>query len=215
MCPASPDAARGSSSRRSYWHNLSGDVYLGATSRSWKAEWHQNSDRMDVRRNPLCDLGDAGPDSRMSTFGGGASAEVGVPASVCFDLVCDTPRIPEWHRAIKTVETLERDEQGRASLVRTRIDALVAQLEVDLRITYDEPSAVRMWRESGDLRDLFACWTFEDIGDGRAIASFSTEFDPGPLLSRFARGPLYRRLESLLAGQPPEGLKQAAESRLV
>ena len=69
-----------------------------------------------------------------------------------------------------------------------------------------------MRRESGDLKHLTVTWTFEALGDGRAHASFQTEFDPGPILSLLAKGPLFARLEALLTKQPPEGLKQAIEA---
>ncbi|MHB8233473.1 MAG: type II toxin-antitoxin system RatA family toxin [Solirubrobacteraceae bacterium] len=147
----------------------------------------------------------------MSRFGGSSSAIIDAPAGACFALVCDTPRTPEWHEAIKGVEVLERDGNGRTSLVSTSIDALVTRVHVMLRLTYDEGRTVSMRRESGDLRDLTACWTFEDLGEGQSRVMFETEFDPGRVLSAFARGPVYNRLQALLAEQPPAGLKRALE----
>jgi ribosome-associated toxin RatA of RatAB toxin-antitoxin module len=148
----------------------------------------------------------------VSRFGGSSSAEINAPAGVCFQWVCDTPRTPDWHQAIEAVEVLERDGAGRTSLVKARIDAVVAQVELDLRLTYEEEHVLHMRRESGDLKQLTATWVFEDLGGGRTHAGFRTEFDPGRVLSMLARGPLLSRLEALLAKQPPEGLKQALEA---
>ena len=125
--------------------------------------------------------------------------------------MCDTPRTPEWHEAIDGVEVLELDANGRTSLVNASIDALVTHVHVMLRLSYAEGRKVDMRRESGDLRDLTACWTFEDLGDGQSRVMFETEFDPGRVLSTFARGPVYNRLQALLAEQPPAGLKRALE----
>jgi ribosome-associated toxin RatA of RatAB toxin-antitoxin module len=147
----------------------------------------------------------------VTRFGGASSSEIGAPVAVCFDLVCDTVRTPDWHQAIAAVEILECDGDGRASLVRTSIDALVARVEVDLCFTYVEQRALHMRRESGDLKDLTVAWTFEELEDGRTHAGFQTEFDPGRVLSLLARGPIVGRLEGLLARQPPVGLKQAVE----
>jgi len=133
--------------------------------------------------------------------------------AACFELVCDTLRTPEWHRAVTATLILERDDEGRTSLVRTSIDAIVTQVAVDLRLTYDGQRALHMERESGDLRDLTVTWMFEDLGDGRTRAVFQTEFDPGRLLSLLATGPVVRRLEAHLAEQPPEGLRRAVEAR--
>ncbi len=147
----------------------------------------------------------------MSRFGGSSAAEIAAPAAACFELVCDTPRTPDWHEAITEVEVLER-EAGRTSLVRARIDALVTRVEVHLSLTYDEHRAVHMRRASGDLSDLSVTWTFEDLGEARTRADFQIDFDPGRVLSLFAKGPLVARLEAHLAKQPPEGLKRAVET---
>ncbi|MGO8905535.1 MAG: type II toxin-antitoxin system RatA family toxin [Solirubrobacteraceae bacterium] len=148
----------------------------------------------------------------MSDFGGESSVEIAAPAAVCFELVCDTPRTPDWHQAIAAVEVLERDGHGRTSLVRASIDALVTRVQVELPLSYEEHRALYMRRESGDLTDLTVTWTFEDLGDGRSQASFQIQFDPGRVLSMLARGPVVARLETLLAKQPPEGLKRAVET---
>jgi ribosome-associated toxin RatA of RatAB toxin-antitoxin module len=148
----------------------------------------------------------------LSRFGGVSAAEIRAPAAVCFELVCDTPRTPEWHEAIAAVEVLERDSDGRTSLVRTSIDATVTQIQLDLRCTYEQGRVLHMRRESGDLKDLTATWVFEDLGDGCTRAGFRTEFDPGRVLSLLAKGPIFGRLETLLTKQPPEGLRQAVEA---
>ncbi len=147
----------------------------------------------------------------MSRFSGASCVEIAAPAAACFRLVCDTPRTPQWHQAIAAVEILECDRDGRSSLVRASIDALVTTVDVDLRLSYQEPGVVHMRRESGDLRELTATWTFEDLGGGHTRAGFETEFDPGRVLSLLARGPVVARLNALLAEQPPAGLKWAIE----
>jgi ribosome-associated toxin RatA of RatAB toxin-antitoxin module len=148
----------------------------------------------------------------LSRFGGSSSAEIAAPAAACFQWVCDTPRTPDWHEAIAAVEVLERDGDGRTSLVAASINAMVAQVKLNLRLTYEEDRTLHMERESGDLKHLTVTWSFEDLGDGRTRASFQTEFDPGRILSLLAKGPIFARLETLLTKQPPEGLKQAVEA---
>ncbi len=153
-------------------------------------------------------------DTALSRFGGASSAEIAAPIAACFELVCDTLRTPEWHRAVMATMILERDDEGRTSLVKTSIDAIVTQVAVDLRLSYDGQRALRMERVSGDLRDLTATWTFEDLGGGRTQANFQTEFDPGRVLSLLAASPVVRKLEAHLAEQPPDGLRQAVEGKL-
>ncbi len=148
---------------------------------------------------------------RVTRFAGGSSVIIDAPVAACFEMVCDTPRTPEWHQAIQATEVLERDADGRTSLVRVSIDAIVTRVKVELRLDYSDSREVSMRRESGDLRDLTVLWTFDDVGQDRSRATFETEFDPGRVLSAFARGPVYARLQTLLAEQPPAGLKRQVE----
>jgi len=149
----------------------------------------------------------------MTRFAGASTAVIDATATTCFEAVCDTPSTPDWHQAIRAVEILERNNEGRTSLVRVNIDAMVTTVNVLLRLSYDEPHTITMEREAGDLRHLTVRWTFQEIGDGRSQASFETEFDPGRVLSAFAKGPIYARLQQLLAEQPPAGLKTHLEQR--
>lgn len=148
---------------------------------------------------------------RVSRFAGKSEVIIDAPVEACFEMVCDTPRTPEWHQAIQSTEVLERDADGRTSLVRVSIDAIVTRVQVELRLDYHEAREVSMRRESGDLRDLSVLWAFDDLGQERSRAKFETEFDPGRVLSAFARGPVYARLQTLLAEQPPVGLKRQIE----
>jgi ribosome-associated toxin RatA of RatAB toxin-antitoxin module len=147
----------------------------------------------------------------LTRFSGQSSVEVAASPEACFDLVCDTPRTPTWHEAIRAVEILERDADGRTSLVRAHVDALVATVALDLRLSYQQPGLVRMLREGGDLRDFTATWTFDQSEHGQTRAGFEMQLDPGRGLSLLARGPLVARLRTLLAEQPPLGLKRAVE----
>ncbi len=148
----------------------------------------------------------------MSGFGGGASVEIHAPPAACFQTVADTLRTPEWHKSIEAVQILQRDPDGRTSLVAATIDAQLVRVLVNLRVSYEPDRVVHMQRESGDLKDLLAIWTFEELNGGRTLARFETEFDPGRGLSLLARGPVLARLQALLAHQPAEGLKRAVEN---
>jgi ribosome-associated toxin RatA of RatAB toxin-antitoxin module len=145
----------------------------------------------------------------VTEFGGACSVEIDASPTSCFAVVCDTERTPEWHEVVADAEILERDSRGRASLVRTTLDARIARVHVNLRFSYHEPHRIHIERESGDLRTMTATWLFEALGDGRTLASYETVFDPGRALSLLARGPVVARLEELVAQQPPHGLKQA------
>jgi ribosome-associated toxin RatA of RatAB toxin-antitoxin module len=148
----------------------------------------------------------------MTLFEAVSSTEIAAPATSCFEFVCDTQRTPEWQQAVAAIEVLECDEQGRAALVRTSIDAIITNVAVDMRLRYAPHRVLYMERAAGDLKALNVIWIFEDLGNGCTRANFAIEFDPGRALSLLARGPVVQRLESHLAEQPPEGLRRAIES---
>jgi uncharacterized membrane protein len=150
----------------------------------------------------------------MSDLDGTRSIEIAAPLDRCFAIAADLDHVPEWHGAMTDVEVLERDGNGRATLVESEIDASVTRVHVRLRFTYDEPLGVQWTRESGDLRSLEGSWRFQEQGDGLTLATYSLEIGVGRRLGiivKTVRGPVRDRVEGLLVDRPVEGLKARAE----
>ena len=150
----------------------------------------------------------------MADLDGTRSIEVAATAERCFAIAADVEHLPEWHGAITAVEILERDGDGRATLVESQMDVSVAKVRMQLRFSYDEPTAVRWTRESGDLKSLDGSWRFEEGGNGLTVATYTLEIGVGrrlALLVKTVRGPVRDRVESLLTDRPVEGLKARAE----
>jgi ribosome-associated toxin RatA of RatAB toxin-antitoxin module len=150
----------------------------------------------------------------MSDLEGTRAIEIAAPSQRCFDIAADLDHVPEWHGAMTHVEVLERDGDGRATLVESEIDASVTRVHMRLRFTYDEPLGVQWTRESGDLRSLDGSWRFEDHGDGLTLATYTLEIGVGRrlgLLVKTVRGPVRDRVQGLLVDRPVEGLKARAE----
>lgn len=148
----------------------------------------------------------------MAKLSGSSSADIDAPIERCYELVTDPETTADWQASVKRTEILERDERGRATLVRTHIDAIIRDVKVDLRFSFDEPNELRWNREGGDLSDVQGAWRFEDLGDQRTRATYTLELDPGRILGMLARGPVGDQLRRHLTRQPPQGLKQAAET---
>lgn len=113
------------------------------------------------------------------------------------------------------IKVLERDSDGRGTLVDSEIDASVARIRMRLRFTYDEPTGLRWTRQSGDLQSLDGSWRFQERGDGLTLATYTLEIGVGRRLAmviRAVRGPVRARVESLLADRPVQGLKARAEA---
>lgn len=151
----------------------------------------------------------------MADLEGSRSIVIAAPAERCFAIAADLDRVPEWHGAMTHVEVLERDGDGRATVVESEIDATVARVRVRLRFSYDEPVAVQWTRESGDLRSLTGSWRFQQHREGITLATYALEIGVGrrlAVLVRTVRGPVRRRIEAMLADRPVQALKTRAEA---
>lgn len=150
----------------------------------------------------------------MADLEGSRSVEIAAPAERCFAIAADIDHLPEWHGAMTQVKVLERDDEGRATVTDSEMDATVTRVRMRLRFSYDEPNGLRWTRESGDLRSLDGSWRFEERGHGLTRATYSLEIGVGrrlALLIRTVRGPARDRVETLLVDRPVEGLKARAE----
>jgi uncharacterized membrane protein len=147
----------------------------------------------------------------MGTISGERSVEIDAPVERCYEIASDIDHAPEWQGSLKDVEVLERDDQKRALVVETESDAKVKTVRSVLRFSYEEPSAIRWVQENGDTKSLTGSWTFEDLGDGRARATYALEADPGRMLGMLLRGPAEAKVRDFLLGDAAEGLKQKAE----
>lgn len=149
----------------------------------------------------------------MADLEGTRSIEIAAPRERCFAIAADLDHVPEWHGAMTQVEVLERDTEGRATVVQSELDASVTRVHMRLRFSYEEPTGLRWTRESGDLRSLDGSWRFEER-DGLTVATYTLEIGLGrrlAMLVRTVRGPVRSRVESLLTDRPVEGLKARAE----
>jgi ribosome-associated toxin RatA of RatAB toxin-antitoxin module len=151
----------------------------------------------------------------MADLEGVRSIEISASPERCFAIAADLDRVPEWHGAMTDVEVLERDSDGRATLVESEMDATVTRVRMRLRFSYDDPAGLRWTRESGDLRSLEGSWRFEQRGRGLTLATYSLEIGVNrrlAVLVRTVRGPVRDRVEALLTDRPVEGLKARAEA---
>ncbi len=128
-------------------------------------------------------------------------------------VAADVPTSIEWQPALLTVETLETDAQGRATLVDSTSDAKVKTTSQRLRFSYEEPTGMTWVQEKGDLNSLDGSWVFVELEVGLTRATFSISADPGRMLGLLLRGPAEGRVKTFLTKGAAEGLKQHVESK--
>jgi len=142
------------------------------------------------------------------------SVEIDAPRQRVFDVAADVPASTVWQPALQTVEVLETDDQGRATLVDSSSDAKVRTTNQRLRFNYDdEPAGMRWVQEKGDTKSLEGSWEFAELdGAERTKATFALDVDPGRVLGLLLRGPVEGRVKEFLTKGAAEGLKEHVEN---
>src|SRR3954466_2237865 len=149
----------------------------------------------------------------MANVTGERTVEIDAPIERCFEIAADIDHAPDWQGSLKDVEVLERDKYKRAELVETESDAKVKTVKARLRFSYEEPTRIAWVQEKGDTKSLNGWWDFEELGEGRARASYGLDVDPGRMLGMLLRGPVQDQVRNFLLGGAAEGLKKQAESQ--
>jgi ribosome-associated toxin RatA of RatAB toxin-antitoxin module len=138
----------------------------------------------------------------MPTYGDCRTAEIGASPQACFDAMTDFERLPSWQGAVKQVEVLERNAEGRGTVVEYAVDARFKTVRYRLRLTYDEPRRIASEYLGGDFRDFRGEWRFEPVADGRTHVELDLHIDPGrfvprPLRAAIADAVMRRALRDL------------------
>jgi uncharacterized membrane protein len=106
----------------------------------------------------------------------------------CFDALLEYETFPDWQSAVKWVEVVSRDPDGRGREVHFEIDAKVRTIRYELEYSYEPPHRIAWRYLGGDIRSVDGEYIFEDRGDGSTLATYSLALDPGVWLpDRLAR----------------------------
>ena len=99
---------------------------------------------------------------------------INASVQVCFDTLTDFERYPQWAGDLKQAIVVERDDEGRASIVEFRAAAMGRSTTYRLRYDYEgAPYQLSWFLESGDLqRELDGAYQLREVelpegeGDG-------------------------------------------------
>jgi len=127
----------------------------------------------------------------------------------CYEVATDFDTYPEWSEDIKKVDVIERDDQGRATLVRFFAEALGRSTAYSLRYDYtNAPSRVSWQLVEGDIeRRLDGEYFFEPVDDRTELTYHLTVELRVPM-----PGFVKRRAEGRILGAALQELKARAES---
>jgi carbon monoxide dehydrogenase subunit G len=147
----------------------------------------------------------------MGHLGGTASAEIDAPLEEVWAVVQDVIAAPEWQGGLDTVTALERDADGRPTLVDTESDIKVSRVKSRVRIRYERPTRLTWMQEEGDMRSVEAVWELEDLGNERTRVSYRFDADPGRVLGLVIRGPVLAATRAIFINGRPGELARRVE----
>lgn len=148
----------------------------------------------------------------MAHMGGAAEAEIDAPIEEVWALVEDVLVAPEWQGGLVSVSALERDDDGRPTLVESVSDIKVRQVKTQVRFSYDPPARLSWTQEKGDLKSVEGSWVLEDLGGTRTRATYTLDADPGRVLGMLIRGPVEAAARAMLVNARPGELKARIEA---
>jgi ribosome-associated toxin RatA of RatAB toxin-antitoxin module len=115
----------------------------------------------------------------MPSYGECKSTDIATGAQAVFDALTDFEHLPEWQGAVRSARVLERDEQGRGTVVEYVVDARFKTVRYTLRQSYDEPRRLSSEYVDGDFRDFCGEWRLEPAGKHRTHVELDLRIDPG------------------------------------
>jgi ribosome-associated toxin RatA of RatAB toxin-antitoxin module len=104
---------------------------------------------------------------------------VSSPPERCYAVVSEIERYPEWAGAVKEVEVLERDQEGRPTLVAFRTAAFGRSTNYKLAYDYSEAPRVLAWRlVQGDITSrLDGSYVFDPAEGGGTEVTYHLEVE--------------------------------------
>jgi len=143
----------------------------------------------------------------MPDYGECRSEEIAATPQACYAALTDYEHIPDWQGAVRSIEVLEHDGQGRGTVVKFEVDAKVKRVRYTLRQVHEPPHRLGSEYLGGDFRDFSGEWRFVDLGGKRTRAELDLRIDPG----RFVPGPLRSAISDAVMRRALSDLKAHLE----
>jgi carbon monoxide dehydrogenase subunit G len=148
----------------------------------------------------------------MAKLSGSASTDIDAPIDAVWTIASDVAGWPAWQDTFGSIDILEQDADGRATLCTIEIDATMMKIKMRLACSYTPPAQVSFQRVSGDLSGLSGSWQLEDLGEGRTRANYQLDVNPGGVLNFFLNDERVGKLRETLVDARPAELKARAET---
>ena len=135
------------------------------------------------------------------------SIEIAADAATVYDVAADVDAYEEWAQGVKSVEVLERGEDGRPLRASFVIDGFVKEISYTLTYTHDHPGRMSWEADPGpDVKQLSGSYDFAEK-DGKTVVTYALRVEPNFPVPGFAM----RQGEKQIVGAALRGLKRRVE----
>jgi ribosome-associated toxin RatA of RatAB toxin-antitoxin module len=146
----------------------------------------------------------------MPAYGECHSTDIAASPAQCYAALIDFEHLSEWQGAVREARVLERDGEGRGSVVEYEIDARIKRVRYTLRQVHDEPHRLGCEYLGGDFRDFSGEWRFRARDGGAAThVELDLRLDPG----RFVPGPVRAAISDAVMRRALRDLKTHLEGQ--
>ena len=136
------------------------------------------------------------------------SIVVNADPDAIMDVIADFEAYTDWQSEIKNVEVLETDEDGWATRVAFRVDAMITEVNYTLDYTYDEHEMRWTMVEGDKIRSNDGSYVLTDQGDGTTKVTYHLELEPGIRVPSMVR----KQAQKRIAHGALQALKRRVES---
>jgi ribosome-associated toxin RatA of RatAB toxin-antitoxin module len=144
----------------------------------------------------------------MAVEGTVQSIEVSASAHRVREVALDLEAYPEWITACRSAEILEEDAAGRPYRASFAFQAMIREIVVTLRYSYELEGGFSWTAEPGpDLDALDGSYEFKPIDEANAEVLYALRVEPSFTIPGFLR----RQAEKELVQSALRGLKKRAE----
>ncbi len=115
---------------------------------------------------------------------------------------------PQWAEAVKDVEVLEEDEDGRVRRAHFRVDGMVKEISYTLAYEYEPPHRMTWSAEPGpDIKELEGSYEFNETDSGTEVV-YALRAEPAFKIPGFLR----KQVEKQIVGTALRGLRKRVET---
>ena len=95
------------------------------------------------------------------------------------DVIADFDAYTQWQDEIKEVEVLDTDDDGWATRVRFKVDAMITEVNYVLDYTYEDTAMRWTLVEADKIKSQQGSYELTDQGDGSTRVVYNLEVEPG------------------------------------